>query len=119
MEELDIGRKRVLKCTLKKNEDSQSDVRQDHDICLFSTMSGMALQPTQPPVTSTSPTVSPGVKRPAREDTRLTPQSSEVKNKCSNKSTCLRVVHRENFLHRTRSDVLEYTQMSLILTNFC
>jgi hypothetical protein len=59
-------------------------------------MSGMDLQPTQPPITSTSGTLSLEVIRPDREDTLLTPQSSEGKNKWINKSACLHEEHREN-----------------------
>jgi hypothetical protein len=70
-------------------------------------MSGMVLQPTQSPITSTSGTISPEVMRPDRKDTLLTPQSSEGKNKWINKSTCLHEEHEKIYLHRTISEVVE------------
>jgi hypothetical protein len=55
---------------------------------LIATASRPVLGPTQPYIQWVPGTLSPGVKRPGREDDHLPPSSAEVKNTCSYTSTC-------------------------------
>jgi hypothetical protein len=49
-------------------------------IFLFATAFRPALGPTQPPIQWVQGALSPGLKRPGREDDHSPPQSAEVKN---------------------------------------
>jgi hypothetical protein len=81
------------------------DSRRGLGIFLFTTVSRMALGPTQPPIQWIPRVLSLGVKRPEREDDHSPPSSAEVKNAWSYTSTpqyvfmvwCL-VKHRDNFM---------------------
>jgi hypothetical protein len=73
-------------------------------IFLFTTVSRMALGPTQPPIQWVPGALSLGVKRPEREADCSPPSSAEVKNAWSYTSTTPKVFmawyfvkHRDNF----------------------
>jgi hypothetical protein len=80
------------------------DSRRELGIFLFTTASGTALGPTQPPIQWVTGAVSLGVKRPGREADHSPPSSAEIKNAWNYTSTpqyafmvwCL-VKHRDNF----------------------
>jgi hypothetical protein len=80
------------------------DSRRGLGIFPFTTVSRMALGPTQPPIQWVPGTLSLGAKRPGREADHSPPSSAEVKNASSYTSTpqyifmawCL-VKHRDSF----------------------
>jgi hypothetical protein len=75
-----------------------------HELDYFTTVSRLALGPTQPPIQWVPGTVSLGVKPPRREANHSPPSSTEVKNEWSYTSTlqyifmarCL-VKYKDNF----------------------